>query len=315
MTNKEKYKLFCETEGNDIPLFQQYWWMEAVCHGKQWDVALAYDGDSVIGVMPYHYGRKYGMTYVIQPQLTQFSGPCYFYPEGLSESKRLDFENEVTTELLREIEKLNPVVYLQNFSPKITNWLPYFWKGYSQTTRYTYRLNDISDTQRLFQNFDSKERQKKIMKFNAVTSARFDMSPTDFATFHKKYYFDKGEKDLLDSEFIERVCSEAINRGNGVIASLHDLDGRLLAARFIVFDSQCAHSLLSALNIGLKHSGYSETLIWNVLQYLSGKVKSYDFEGSMDKGVEYFYRSFGATQTPFFSVSRYRYGFLRRLIH
>ena len=39
--NKEKYKQLCEAEGSRIPLFQQYWWMETVCEGKQWDVLLS----------------------------------------------------------------------------------------------------------------------------------------------------------------------------------------------------------------------------------------------------------------------------------
>ena len=45
MTNKERYREICESGEYNIPLFLQYWWMEAVCKGKKWDVALALDGD------------------------------------------------------------------------------------------------------------------------------------------------------------------------------------------------------------------------------------------------------------------------------
>ena len=41
MGNKEIYRELCETEGSAIPLFLQYWWMETVCEGKQWDVLLS----------------------------------------------------------------------------------------------------------------------------------------------------------------------------------------------------------------------------------------------------------------------------------
>ena len=53
-------------------------------------------------------------------------------------------------------------------------------------------------------------------------------------------------------------------------------------------------------------TNHSYNLIWELIKYLSDKTVSYDFEGSMDEGIEYFYRSFGGEQTPFFQVVKYR---------
>lgn len=282
----------------------QHWWMEAVCAGKRWDVALAYDGDTLTGVLPYLYGRRLGMTYILQPQLTQFSGPLFFYPQNCNESQRLDFEKNALDQMLDRMEALKPAYVLMHCSPAVTNWLPFHWRGYSQTTRYTYRLNDISDPGRLFDAFDPEKRQRKIRRYSDSTTVRFDMTPSDFAAFHQRYWEAKGQKDLLDAAFIERVCRAAIERGNGVIASLHDEQGRLLVARFVAYDSRCAYALLSACEPQLHRSGHNETLIWQSLQYLSDKTKAFDFEGSMDAGIEYFYRSFGAVQTPFFAITK-----------
>ena len=78
MNNKETYKHLCETEGCAIPLFLQYWWMDTVCSGKQWDVALARDTQGhITAAMPYLIGSKMGLRYVLQPQLTQYNGPWY----------------------------------------------------------------------------------------------------------------------------------------------------------------------------------------------------------------------------------------------
>ena len=35
---------------------------------------------------------------------------------------------------------------MQNFHYGITDWLPFYWEGYRQTTRYTYMLKDIRNT-------------------------------------------------------------------------------------------------------------------------------------------------------------------------
>ena len=278
--------------------------METVCRGKMWDVAIAYKDETLLGVMPFHYWRKFGMAYLLQPQLTQYSGPHYFYPEGLSESHRLEFEKEVARELIRQMETIRPAFCLQCFSPSVTNWLPFYWRGYSQTTRYTYRIDDISDLDAVFANFDRDKRQRKIKKFLSLTNARFDMSPEAFATFHAAYWNSKGQKDLLPYDLIVNVCSEAVARHQGFIASLHDNDGKLLMARFVAYDSVSAYSLMSAYDPMLHRSGHSETLHWYAIRYLTGVTKSYDFEGSMDEGIEYFYRSFGAKQVPFFEISK-----------
>lgn len=314
MSDKDLYKQYCETEGAKIPLFMQYWWMEAVCQDKTWDVAIARDGDAILGVMPYLYGRKMGMTYILQPQLTQYSGPFYCYPDGLNEQQRLEFEKDVARKLIAQIEERRPAIFLQHFSPQVANWLPFYWTGYSQTTRYTYRLDDISDPQRLFDSFDREKRQRKIRRYEDCTSVRYDMSPAEFADLHACYWHDKGKRDLLRKDLIEHVCSTAVARGNGVIASLHDADGKLLVARFVAYDSRCAYALMSAYKVDTHRSGHNETLLWALLQYLSDKTKSFDFEGSMDEGIEYFYRSFGAHQTPYFEISKYRNSLVRWLM-
>lgn len=287
--------------------------MEAVCGGKSWDVAIAYEDGEPVGVMPYHYGRKYGLTYILQPQLTQYSGPVYLYPEGLSECQRLEFEKQVAKELLSQVEALKPSVFIQHFSPGITNWLPFYWAGYSQSTRYTYRIDNITDLDRVFGSFDSEKRQRKIRRYKNCTTVRFDMQPSDFATFHASYWNGKGKTDLISTEMIVRVCDEAVARGNGVIASLHDEQEQLLAARFVAYDSRCAYALMSAVDNNLHRSGHNETLIWALLNYLKDKTRSFDFEGSMDEGIEYFYRSFGTTQVPFFQITKFSPPLLRFL--
>ena len=76
MDSKEKYRELCEAEGSRIPLFQQYWWMETVCAGKRWDVLLSERDGVIEGALPYLIGKKLGLRYILQPQLTQSSSEC-----------------------------------------------------------------------------------------------------------------------------------------------------------------------------------------------------------------------------------------------
>ncbi len=254
--------------------------------------------------MPFLTGRKLGMTYIIPPQLTPFSGPCFLLPSDLGAERRRAAERELTKELLEQVEGLHAAFFQQSLSPTVTDWLPFHWRGYRQTTRYTYRLNDISDSSRLFAAFDRDERQKKIERYDPLTTLDTDIDPADFARFHHRYWQRRGQRDLLSEEFIERVCRTALGRKQGLLAGLRDEEGALAAVRFVVYDDRCAYSLLSALDADHYRNGYTETLIWKVLQTLGGRTKAYDFEGSMEEGIEHFYRSFGGEQTPFSQITR-----------
>lgn len=302
--NKESYRRLCEAEGCRIPVFQQYWWMEAVCDGKEWDVALACDGDRLLAAMPYLIRRRFGMRYVLQPQLTQFSGPYYCFPQDMSAARRVDFEHRAADMLIDHFEALRLDYFCQRFAPSLTDWLPFHWRGYRQTTRYTYRIDDISDPQRVFACFDrTKERQRRIRRIaDRYTAVNVDAE--SFVQFHTAYWRSRGERDLLEPSFMRRVIDTATSRNQGMTLGLRDGEGRLAAAWFAVYDGRCAHALLSAKAPGEQSADVSALLVWRMIEALSTRTAAFDFEGSMERTLEYFYRSFGARQVPLLEVSR-----------
>lgn len=313
---KDLYKELCEAEGSDIPLFLHYWWMEAVCKDKQWDVALVFshpqskslqtewrEGSTIVGAMPYLFGKRCGMRYVLQPQLTQYSGPWYRYPEGQDNITKLDFEKNVSDKLLEQIHRLKPAYIYQHFSPQVTNWLPFHWQGFSQSTRYTYIIEDLSDLDKVYSSFDNQEKRKKIERLeNAFTTEL--LSPESFADMHAAYWKSKGKDDELSRDFIVNLCSAAIQRGQGAIVALRDESGAVAAARFVAWDASCAHSLLSCRGTAKSTNGVTELLVWRAIQHVAPHARSYDFEGSMDQGIERFYRYFGAKQVPYFQITK-----------
>ena len=296
MTAKEQYQALCETEGSAIPLFLQYWWMEAVCEGKRWDVLLVHDkGGRIVAAMPYLIGSKMGLRYVLQPQLTQYSGPWY-------RVESQEEEMEAGKALAQQIKALRLAYFQQNFSPQVTNWLPFYWAGYRQTTRYTYRIDDISDPQRVFEGFDPSRRQRQIRRTEGVLHP-VEVTPERFVEFHADYWARRGERDLLTAPFMLRVIGAALGRGQGLLLGLEDGDGVLQGARFVVNDNRCAYSLLSALGEG-HPNGTSARLFFEIIKRLSGSTRAFDFEGSMDPGIGQSYRLYGTRQVPYFRITK-----------
>lgn len=298
MTNKELYKELCETEGSKIPLFLQYWWMETVCVGKHWDVILVRDRQGkVVAAMPYLIGSKMGLRYVLQPQLTQYNGPWYDPHAGIPVS-------ELDRELIAELNNLHLLLFQQNFSPSVSNLEA--WKDYRVSARRTYRIEDISNPQQVFEHFDKSRRQRQIRRAEKVLALVEDLTPERFAQFHNEYWQSKGEKDLLSHDFIVRVVSQALQRGQGVLLGLKDDKEVLRAARFVAFDSDSAYALLSALHPEQHPNGASAMLFWLIIQRLSKHTRSFDFEGSMDAKIAYSYSLYGAKPVTYYQVRRVR---------
>ncbi len=304
----EQYRILCDKEDEYIPLFQQAWWMDTVCHGKQWDVLLCHEGDTIVGAMPFLYGKKLGLKFILQPQLTPWCGPW------LRHGMDFDHQQSVLEYLAKALHEQHTALCMQCFPPEIGNWQPFHWHGFRQSTRYTYRFDSLKDIDSLYNNASRLRRRydKAVAEQCTVDET---LSLDEFVPFHIDYYHRRGEQDLIKEDLLRRVVNTACTRGHGLLWGLRDLkDNTLHAAWFVVYDSQCAWSLLLAIGKKAPHGAMSY-LMWQMLRRLSTLTQSFDFEGGMDKNLAFFYRSFGTTQTPYHCIYRSSIPFGERLLH
>lgn len=277
--------------------------MDAVCHGKQWNVALARDDHgNITAAMPYLIGSRLGLRFVIQPQLTQYNGPWFHQGTDITTA---------THQLVEHFASLHLALFNQNFGPSATPASG--WEGYHVSPRITYRIEDISDPKEVFKHFDKRHRQRQIHHCSPLLYPT-ELSPTDFAKFHTLYWLSRGKKDLLSEEFMVRIISTALQRSQGILLGLNDTYGTLRAARFVVFDSHCAYALLSALHPESHPNGASPLLFWHIIQRLAPLTHSFDFEGSMVPSIAYSYSLYGAQPIGYCQLTRYANPLLRALL-
>ncbi|MBR6441919.1 MAG: hypothetical protein IKS44_07735 [Bacteroidales bacterium] len=275
--------------------------METVCADKHWDVLLVEEDGQVKGALPFLFGKKCGLKYILQPQLTQFNGPW------LSPEMNFDERVKVMSDLVGQLEGLHLALYMQCFPSEETNWLPFYWKGYRQTTHYTYRFDPLRPVVELMEQAQPQRRKRMDLLRRECLLDR-QVGPNEFSAFHNEYYLRKSGHNLLSPNLVERVCSTALERGNALLYGLRDSQGNLQVADFVVFDSRCAHSLMSGMAPNALRNS-TTLLFWHLIDDLYGRTAAFDFEGSMDPGIEQFFRSFGATQTPYHCVYRSRIPF------
>lgn len=300
-SNKEKYRQLCLEK--TIPLFLQAWWMDAVCcEGKTWDVCLYEKNGRILGALPYHYTSKYGFKLVLQPQLTQYNGVWIDYPQNQTSFERYAFEKEVNNELITKLEALGVDYYEQNFAPNYTNWQAFFWKGFLQSTRYSYIIDNISNIQSVYENF-SPSKKKSIRKAESKLSVDLNLSVEEFYEFHKLAYEKQNIQLFYSKQFLLNLCKTSIAKNQGKIIAIKD--GQTIhSAMFTVWDSSAGYYLISAIDPNHRASGASILMVWEAIKFLSDKTHSFDFEGSMIEGVAKANQEFGAIQQPYFLIRK-----------
>ena len=158
MTNKERYLQFCEQE-KEIPVFVRPWYLDATCQSEDelWEVLLLEENGKIIASWPYLLKQKYGLRFSVVPKLTKFMGPYI-----IASKRSAKQAHKICKELITQFPKVG--FFQQNFHYNFTDWLPFYWEGFEQSTRYSYVLEDLQNLDEVYNNFSSDYRNNKIRK-------------------------------------------------------------------------------------------------------------------------------------------------------
>ena len=306
---KALYRELCASE-DLIPLFSKDWWLDSVIGDDGWDVALVIKDGTIIASMPYIIKIKFGLKLCTLPELTQYLGP-WIRPSQTKYAKMLGRQKDIMNNLIDQLPIFD--YFQQNWDYNQTNWLPFYWRGFEQTTNYTYVIEDMTSLDRVWSNF-----QENIRTDIRKAEGRYQLtlldepSIEDFISLNRKVYerqnikMPHSETTLLN---IDKVCSQ---RNARKIFIAVDGEGRFHAGVYIVWDKQSAYYLMSGSDPELRNSGATSFCLWQAIKYASTVTKEFNFEGSMIEPVERFVRAFGARQKLIFNVSKTK-SFLLRL--
>lgn len=300
--NRDAYREFCSKKMN-LPVFLYDWWLDAVCGEDKWDVAIVKPDTEILAFMPYFVKNILSFNISIMPQLTQFLGPWINYPNDLKETNRAEFEKKMMSELIEQLPESDN--FEQNFHYSVNNWLPFYWKGYEQTTRYTYVIEDISYPERIFENFTPAKR-KNIKKAEETVEIRFDMGAAEFYRHHTQSLQKQNIVISYPEETFKRIYESAYSHKAGRTIYAVDKQGNIHSALFVLWSKYSAYDLISSIDPEYKNSDSASLLVWEMIKYLSGKTYRFDFEGSMIESVERSFRQFGTVQKAYFNIRKNR---------
>lgn len=294
ISNKEAYISFCNSKICYIPIYGQAWWLDIVCDSGYWDVAITKKNSTVVGAMPYFVKKKFFFTKLTMPDFTQKLGPYLIYPDFKRACEILSFEKEVYSDLISQFPQTHFFRY--NLDTKVRNWLPFKWKGFSQTTTYSYTITDTSDLVKIYDSYSSnikgdiKKAQKKLtVKELDDVSILTSLLKKVFQRQHRRFPYSIDKLRKLDVALRARKQCK-------LFAAI-DSNESIHAAVYLVWDEKFAYFLLSGADPSLRNSGATSLLVHHSISYSSSLNLSFDFEGSSVESIERFFRAFSPEQT------------------
>src|SRR6185437_15996818 len=107
-----------------------------------------------------------------QPPLTPTLGP-WVHPASEASAKHLGEQRKLFDEIIDQLPEWD--YFEASFNHRISNWLPFYWRGFKQTTLYTYMLQDTTNLDRLWRGLRENVR-RNIRNAEKRVSIRVDLS-------------------------------------------------------------------------------------------------------------------------------------------
>lgn len=280
-------------------VFATTWWLDAVAPGR-WRANTLDEGAGIVAAWPTVVrSTRWGEVHEGAP-LTPYLGPLFLPNE--SELRR----REAGVRHLEQLAgSLGAAAHIEAAcNPAFDYWTPLRWHGFTQTTRYTWRFPRIDDLDEILARTRENIR-REIRKAEKRGVTVEDGSLEAFQEVHLRTVAHQeiaGVERLLPS--LRRIEEAACERNARRILLARDAEGRTHAGGYFVRDDRWVYYLAGASDPELRTSGASSLLLWKGIAYAAEEGLGFDFEGSIIRGVERFFRAFAGVPTPYSVVRK-----------
>ncbi len=266
-----------------------------------WEALILYSSDAWQAIFPLFPKKRYGINLLWQPLFSQHTGillrpigktqPLFYYQE----------QKELIEPLLAHLSHY-PLISIQ-LSPTFPYPLPFYWQAFSLQTRYTYQLSlsPKPSFQSLRTNLKRNIRRAEKTGWSVDQSHDFE----GFARLMENTVvhltgLNKGSQPVRD------IAQTLLTQNLGILWVCKEQEGHIRAGILLGNFQQTTYYLMGAAEPEARKSGALSLLLWHGIQKAADHSELFDFEGSMQRNLEHFFRGFGAEPVPYLRIYRNR---------
>lgn len=281
-------------------VFQEPWWLDATAPG-QWEEVSIQSGGETIARLPFTLEGQSKNRRLTQPALTQTLGP-WLKDTGAGYAKALGRTNQLLAELIDALPPHDS--FYQVFPPEMTNWLPFYWSGYTETTRYTYQIRLDASLDVILSEMDKRNRSQ-LRKAERTLAAQVEDDLETFLALNRSTFERQGRAVPYSDEFVNQIDEAVVkNASRSIVIARDQSTGVPHAGIYMVHYGNVTHSLMSGVDEALRDQNGMIIARWKAIEIARGRSSILDLQGSMMKSIERRNRNYGAHQVPIMAVSK-----------
>src|SRR5574344_2031802 len=163
-------------------LFEQPWWLNIVASGQWQEITIQEDGKDIA-----RWAFMKTGTQIAMPPFTQTLG-IWIADEILEDDAFLTRQKKIINELIAKLPCKNTKIAL---APNNRYFLPFLWKDFIVKPCITYRINDLSDTEKIYRQFSSIVKRNIKSAKNKVTIQEIDDISLLYSLLEKTFALQK----------------------------------------------------------------------------------------------------------------------------
>lgn len=257
--------------------------------------------NSLRGGFFYYKEKRFGLNIFRNPPYTPYVGPFFDY-RAINSAARISEQRVVVEAMVDYLKLQNASIVALSMAPSITDCLPFYLQQWKVVPQYTYRI-DLSQSEEAILAAMSTERRKNIRKAKIDgISVVEDLKTDTLRSLMIETYTRQNFKIPL--KITDQVL-KTFSPGNNCICMIaKQPDGKPIAGVYIIHDNQSAFYLIGGYSTGGHHAAGALAMWHAILKTKDLGLKVFDFEGSIIPSIERYFRGFGGTFTPTFTVNK-----------
>jgi lipid II:glycine glycyltransferase (peptidoglycan interpeptide bridge formation enzyme) len=226
----------------------------------------------------------------------------FFENRAKNKANATSFTKNVVDAVADFLDGLGGQIIMISVPRTLTDMQPFIWRKFKVVPHYTYIIDLSIPEESLLGNM-SPERRNDIRRAlnDGITTERIldygiilDLVRKSFAR----------QSRAVDSHYLEKILYE-FARGENSFAIASFREGLPIAASFCIHDRRTAYYLLGGYDPEHRHHGAGALAVWEAIRHSKSlNLERFDFEGSMVKAVERYFRDFGGDLVPYYRVNK-----------
>lgn len=282
-------------------VFHYSWWLAATAHEFKILVARNERG-ALLGGIPIPIERRLGLTLFHSPVLTPYLGPVFDLPVADSLCDRLHLMRNYGELIARNIKSFDSLRYIAGAcAPDLQGFL---WAGFRVRLAYTFRFQATQSLEEISAHITRTHQQKLTKAIRLNLKVTRDEGIEDLVLLNAKTFERQGLPPACTSDFLRHLWDVAHARESAHLYIARTAEGNPVAGLLTVHDKRTTYQIVSGVDPEFREIPGAYLVLWSALQDTLPAGRDFDFEGSALRGVECFYRRWGASAMPVWRIEK-----------